>query len=337
MADSIKHGSNGSTVKALQASLIQLGFSLPKYGADGDYGKESAAAVFAFCQSFDLPPPGDTVPPLLAEVIIAMAALRRHKEPTFTAAPVDAPELADSEFVQGVDVSGWQRPSELNWREAVDDGISFVFVKASQGLGGSKAFGAHWRATQAEGLLRGAYHFASLKGVRKTQPELQATNFFERVNKAKLGIGELPPVLDLEWQHYKTKADREADIGVRGKDFPATAVNDWCERFGARCVELFGKLPILYTGSSFWRYRMHKTDQFAHWLLWQASYKGDGREIPYDDWPETMTPPWPGVAFWQFAGGKGRAVDMDGDGDSFFSHPVDRNLYNGTLDDLRRL
>lgn len=44
----LKKDTEGSDVKQLQAYLLQLGYSLPKYGADGDFGAETEAAVRAF-------------------------------------------------------------------------------------------------------------------------------------------------------------------------------------------------------------------------------------------------------------------------------------------------
>jgi peptidoglycan hydrolase-like protein with peptidoglycan-binding domain len=43
-----KRGDKGGVVKSLQNLLMQAGGSLPKYGADGDYGSETEAAVKAF-------------------------------------------------------------------------------------------------------------------------------------------------------------------------------------------------------------------------------------------------------------------------------------------------
>jgi peptidoglycan hydrolase-like protein with peptidoglycan-binding domain len=44
----LRKGDKGSAVKELQQRLIKAGFSLPKYGADGDYGDEAVTAVKAF-------------------------------------------------------------------------------------------------------------------------------------------------------------------------------------------------------------------------------------------------------------------------------------------------
>ena len=44
----LKKGSKGETVKALQKQLMDLGYDLGKYGADGDFGSATLAAVKAF-------------------------------------------------------------------------------------------------------------------------------------------------------------------------------------------------------------------------------------------------------------------------------------------------
>ena len=44
----LKRGMTGADVKVMQELLLQLGYKLPKYGADGEYGAETEAAVRAF-------------------------------------------------------------------------------------------------------------------------------------------------------------------------------------------------------------------------------------------------------------------------------------------------
>jgi len=41
-------GDSGSAVEKLQKDLLKLGYKLPKYGADGDFGEETLAAVLKF-------------------------------------------------------------------------------------------------------------------------------------------------------------------------------------------------------------------------------------------------------------------------------------------------
>ena len=44
----LKRGMVGSDVKALQELLMQLGYALPKYGADAEFGAETEKALLAF-------------------------------------------------------------------------------------------------------------------------------------------------------------------------------------------------------------------------------------------------------------------------------------------------
>nr|DAI88708.1 MAG TPA: N acetylmuramidase [Caudoviricetes sp.] len=44
----LKRGMKGEDVRRLQQRLIELGYALPRYGADGDYGSETVTAVKAF-------------------------------------------------------------------------------------------------------------------------------------------------------------------------------------------------------------------------------------------------------------------------------------------------
>lgn len=46
----IRKGNKGEAVKILQEALIRLGYPLPKYGADGDFGNETLAALKDFQQ-----------------------------------------------------------------------------------------------------------------------------------------------------------------------------------------------------------------------------------------------------------------------------------------------
>lgn len=54
----LKYGDKGPDVKELQADLMKLGYDLPKYGTDGDFGKETEKAVRKFQQEHGLPEDG---------------------------------------------------------------------------------------------------------------------------------------------------------------------------------------------------------------------------------------------------------------------------------------
>jgi len=51
----LKRCSRGELVRELQEKLLSLGYELPKFGADGDFGSETVSAVASFKQElFDL-------------------------------------------------------------------------------------------------------------------------------------------------------------------------------------------------------------------------------------------------------------------------------------------
>jgi len=56
--EAMKKGDKGTQVKKIQEMLLALGYSLPKYGADGAFGSETEAAVNAFKKAVNLPQNG---------------------------------------------------------------------------------------------------------------------------------------------------------------------------------------------------------------------------------------------------------------------------------------
>lgn len=50
----VRRGDKGTEVKEIQRKLLELGYKLPKYGADGDFGSETEAAVKAFQKDWGL-------------------------------------------------------------------------------------------------------------------------------------------------------------------------------------------------------------------------------------------------------------------------------------------
>ncbi len=304
-----------------QWALLALGYDLPKYGADGDLGKETKTALKSFAADMRL---GHAVADDVADLAQLLSKLRN----VGTRNP--------REFVHGIDVSGWQPSDKFDWPEVVEDGVKFIYVKATEGRTPRKSFASHWKAAHDVGLLRGAYHVGYFKRNGKRQHFEQAEAFVRAIEAEGLGLGELPPAADVEWMHFQTKEKRHADMGVRYKAFPAEAVVEWTIRFVERVKQLTGRTCVLYTGKSFWKHRMHKTEELAPLKLWQAAYTGDGHETP-DEWPTSMTPPWDKVTIHQYAGGRGRLQDGDGDGHVGFVKPIDRNLFNGSLEQLKAL
>ncbi len=61
----LRIGESGERVLLLQTQLLRLGYYLPRFGADGKYGRETAAAVRAFQKVTGLPADGEANPPTL--------------------------------------------------------------------------------------------------------------------------------------------------------------------------------------------------------------------------------------------------------------------------------
>nr|DAE37217.1 MAG TPA: N acetylmuramidase [Caudoviricetes sp.] len=81
----LKRGMKGEDVRRLQQRLMDLGYALPKYGVDGDYGSETATAVKAFQRDRGLQVDG-----IAGEA--TLAALHAGQSNTYTVTLHNVPE-----------------------------------------------------------------------------------------------------------------------------------------------------------------------------------------------------------------------------------------------------
>ena len=70
----LKRGCKGNDVKQLQEALMKLGYKLPKYGADGDFGSETEAAVKQFQKDYHLTVDGEFGTRCLSALTLALSA-----------------------------------------------------------------------------------------------------------------------------------------------------------------------------------------------------------------------------------------------------------------------
>lgn len=94
----IKRGTQGSDVRELQEALLKLGYALPKFGADGDCGSETVAAIRLFQEEQGLEVDGKFGPASLAEL---RKALTRVDVPA-VAAPANPAEARYTVVIHGV-------------------------------------------------------------------------------------------------------------------------------------------------------------------------------------------------------------------------------------------
>ena len=98
-------------------------------------------------------------------------------------------ERSDRYELQGIDVSHYQ--SYINWPAIAQQGISFAFIKATEGKEMHDTLFCHnWNEIWQAGLKRGAYHFFDQLFLPKSKQKFYVL--------ADLQVGDLPPVLDVE-------------------------------------------------------------------------------------------------------------------------------------------
>jgi lysozyme len=154
--------------------------------------------------------------------------------------------------VQGVDVSHYQY--DINWKKVDEDGISFAFIKATEGKSmRDNYFKRNWNKIDKTSIHRGAYHFfLPAADVKK-----QFNNFSKNVNLSK---GDLRPLLDVE----KTQGLSPQLIRNR--------VAEWLEL----AEEHYGVKPIIYTTQRF--YNTYFKNQFNDYSFVIARYN---TKVPY--------------------------------------------------------
>ena len=195
-------------------------------------------------------------------------------------------------LVEGIDVSKFQ--GNINWKKVRAAGIKFAFIKATEGGDHKdKKFKKNWAGARKAGVARGAYHFYYFC----TKPEVQAKWFIRNVPKTK---DALPPVLDMEWNHFSPTCKKRP---------PAAKVRKDMKTF-LRIVERhYGKKPVIYTSVDF--HRENLVGAFKEYPFWLRSVAAPPRKV-------YTGRKW---LFWQWTG-TGKVKGIKG--------KVDRNKFSGT-------
>ena len=154
---------------------------------------------------------------------------------------------AEPYAVKGVDVSSYQ--GEIHWEILSKQGISFAFIKATEGSSFvDKNFAYNFREAQKTNLTVGAYHFFSYDSEGKTQAE----HFIKTVVPFE---GMLPPVIDLEFY-----GDKKACPPNR------TAVAEQLKTMLRLLEEHYGQKPILYATEK--SYELYLAGDYADYDIW---------------------------------------------------------------------
>lgn len=196
----------------------------------------------------------------------------------------------------GMDVSHYQ--GDIDWAQVAAAGISFVFVKATQGV---RSYDDHLLknvvGASDAGILVGVYTFSEAN----TPSEAQAEAEFLLYTLNGLGITDRI--------HMELMLDSES---TAYGDF-SPAAGDAMYRAWEQVITAAGKRSGIYTGNSFGQ--THFTSAINDAPLWVARY---GTTPPW-------TIGWTEWTFWQYSEG-GTVPGVGG--------LVDMNVYKGTYEEL---
>ena len=178
--------------------------------------------------------------------------------------------------VRGIDVSHFQ--GAIDWIQVKTAGLSFVYIKATDGADGvDDDFAANWRGAASAGLARGAYHFYNFCQTGSAQ----AARFVKTV---PVEAGALPPTIDLEESgdcgRMPAKAAFRKDLAV----------------FVAKVQAVYGHPPILYVNYGIYdQYFKGENDSYKLWIadprhaapalpeawtMWQYGWHGRVAGVP---------------------------------------------------------
>lgn len=134
--------------------------------------------------------------------------------------------------LQGVDVSHFQ--GNIDWEVLKDQGISFSYIKATEGSGHvDTRLDANYQGAKEAGIIYGFYHFLSLESA----PETQMENFKAAVGSFEM---DLVPAIDVEW--YGNMRDNPPD---------KAKVLDTLTKMISLMEEEYGQKPVIYTTQNF--------------------------------------------------------------------------------------
>jgi len=180
-------------------------------------------------------------------------------------------------MIKGIDVSTHQ--GKIDWTRVKNDGIGFVLIKATEGVGFvDEKKSANEAGARSVGLPCGFYHFArpdtqsgssTQSAIADAQAEADAL-----LSVAFPKTGDLLPVLDLETP-----------------GLPPARMVAWTKAWLERVAERIGAKPILYTFPGFWS-KLGNTKELGSYPLWIAHWRVDAPQLPAG---------WRRYAIWQYA------------------------------------
>ena len=190
-------------------------------------------------------------------VVVSLFTISCKNEPKTTLLPPEpTPEVVKKDTIKpatqilGIDVSHFQ--GDVNWKEVRDAKITFVYDKATEGdTFQDPNYTKNKEGAHHSNLAHGSYHFYT----SDDDPIDQAEFFMSIID---YGIGDMPPVLDLE------------KGGIKGKVDPKKFQSDilkWLNHVESK----LGVKPLIYTNHTFGDAYL-TSKEFSKYQLWIAEY-----------------------------------------------------------------
>jgi uncharacterized protein with LGFP repeats len=194
--------------------------------------------------------------------------------------------------VQGLDVSGHQ--TSVDWQQQWNAGARFAYVKATEGnYYASETFASQYQGSRSVGMVRGAYHFAIPNWSTGAD---QARYFVNNGGGWSADGYTMPPVLDFEYNPYAGQTIGGFYFGNTCYGMSAAQLASWVRDFGNTMLSLTGRLPMIYTNTSWWNQCLGNASGFGDYPLWVASYpataSNDAGPIPSS---------WGNYSIWQYS------------------------------------
>ncbi|KAL4254587.1 Lysozyme [Abortiporus biennis] len=211
------------------------------------------------------------------------------------------PTLVKRANPQGIDVSHYQ--GAVNFKTAKANGIAFAYIKATEGTTFiDPEFNTNYVAATNAGIIRGGYHFAHPDS---SSGATQANYFLAHGGGWSADGITLPGALDIEYNPN----------GATCYGLSASAMVSWIKDFSNTYHSKTGVYPVIYTTTDWWKTCTGNSAAFGSTNpLWIARYASSIGTLPAG---------WSYTTFWQYANSG--------------SNPGDQDLFNGSLDGLKRL
>ncbi|MEO1514464.1 MAG: GH25 family lysozyme [Bacteroidota bacterium] len=209
-----------------------------------------------------------------------------------------APAAPAATFCKGLDISHFQG-KEISDLSKEEDGFTFIFCKATEGLGYiDPNFYFNWANIPQKGFIRGAYHFYHTAD----NPIRQAEHFTSVI--ASMKETDLPPVVDFEG-------------GGIDKSQSVESIQEDLLSFLQEVEKRMNRRPMIYTDIPSGNKYLDRPE-FGQYPLWVALYiTGPQPRLP-KAWQGN---PW---LFWQ----RSSHYIVHGQNNDF-------DLYNGNLNSLQ--